>query len=73
MPKASGNSRRFSRSRTKAPGVRSPSASMMAAPETRKISGMRQRLRKRIASRSPSRLSGLVTCQLQPDQAMPAW
>jgi hypothetical protein len=46
---------------------------MMAAPETRKISGMRQRFRNRMASRRPSRLSGLVTCQLQPDQAMPAW
>ena len=73
MPKASGSNRRLRRSATNAPGVRVPSASMMAAPETTKSSGMRQRLVKRIASRSQSRLSGLVTCQLQPDHAMPAW
>ena len=73
MPKASRSSSRFSRSRTKAPGVRSPSASTIAAPDTMKISGMRQRFRNRMASRSPSRLWGLVTCQDQPDQAMPAW
>ena len=54
-------------------GERVPSASMMAAPDTTKISGMRQRLRKRMPSRSQSMLSLLVRCQLQPDQAMPAW
>ena len=73
MPKTRGTSRRRTRSRAKAAGERVPSASMMAAPDTTKISGMRQRLRKRMPSRSQSMLSLLVRCQLQPDQAMPAW
>ena len=46
---------------------------MIAAPDTTKISGMRQRLTNRMPSRSQSMLSLLVRCQLQPDQAMPAW
>jgi hypothetical protein len=73
MPNASGSSRRRSRSRAKAPGERLPRASMMAAPDTTKISGMRQRFTNRMPSRSQSMLSMLVRCQLQPDQAMPAW
>jgi hypothetical protein len=71
MPKASGSSRRRSRSTAKAPGERRPSASTIAPPDTRKINGMRQRLTKRMASRSQVMSSVLLRCQCQPDQAMP--
>ena len=56
MPKTSGSSRRRTRSQAKTPGGRCPSASTIAPPDTMEISGMRQRLVKRIASVSHGRL-----------------
>ena len=73
MPNTSGTSRRRTRSKVKVRGERDPRASAIAAPDTMKSRGMRQRFTNRMPSRSQSMLSMLVRCQLQPDQAMPAW